>query len=438
MDTTIVVLVTGVVCALAGAAAARAVGLAREAALREELGALRAAAGVDERVLDVVRSASGQALHEQSEHLLRVAEHRYQLLERSAEQRWRAQGDSLLGRLGEHAAHLRELEAQRERESAVLRHAVEELRRSNVELRDEARGLVAALSDNKVRGTWGEVQLRRVLEHAGMLEHCDFDEQVSAVTRHDARVRPDAVVHLPGGKSLVVDSKAPLTAFLRAQGEDVPPEEAGRLLRDHARALRRHVESLAAKDYWSAFDSSPEMVVCFVPSDAVLAAALRAEPGLYDQAQSRRVVLASPGTLLAVLRATALAWQQEALTANAQQLLRLGGELHQRLGTVGRHLGAMGSALRRSVETYNHLVGTLEARVLVTSRRMHDLGLVEEPVAEQQPLEATPRPLTSLELLSDELREATPRRAELDTGPLRWTEDDQDGEPEGRGAATGA
>lgn len=333
---------------------------------------------------------------------------------------------------------VRVLERDRARQFGEVGVQLADVAEQTRALHRQTAALSGALNSSGTRGTWGEVQLRRVLEHAGMLEHCDFDEQVSAVTRHDARVRPDAVVHLPGGKSLVVDSKAPLTAFLRAQGEDVPPEEAGRLLRDHARALRRHVESLAAQDYWSAFDSSPEMVVCFVPSDAVLAAALRAEPGLYDQAQSRRVVLASPGTLLAVLRATALAWQQEALTANAQQLLRLGGELHQRLGTVGRHLGAMGSALRRSVETYNHLVGTLEARVLVTSRRMHDLGLVEEPVAEQQPLEATPRPLTSLELLSDELREATPRRAELDTGPLRWTEDDQDGEPEGRGAATGA
>ncbi|RIK16143.1 MAG: DNA recombination protein RmuC [Acidobacteria bacterium] len=281
-------------------------------------------------------------------------------------------------------------------------------------LHRQTAALSGALNSSGTRGTWGEVQLRRVLEHAGMLERCDFDEQVSALTRHDARVRPDAVVHLPGGKSLVIDSKAPLTAYLRAQGDDVPADEAARLLRDHARALRGHVEVLAGKDYWSAFPSSPELVVCFVPSDAVLAAALRAEPDLYDHAQSRRVVLASPATLLAVLRATALAWQQEALTANAQQLLRLGTELHQRLGTVGRHLGAMGSSLRRSVESYNHLVGTLESRVLVTTRRMHELGLAEEAVDGPEPLRAAPRPLTSRELLAGELEAATPRRDELD------------------------
>lgn len=351
---------------------------------------------------------------------------------------WARQVESLEGSLGddrEAAAQLaplgqtlrrveeqvRVLERDRARQFGEVGVQLADVAEQTRALHRQTAALSGALNSSSTRGTWGEVQLRRVLEHAGMLEHCDFDEQVSAVTRHDAHVRPDVVVHLPGGKTLVVDSKAPLTAFLRAQGEDVPPEEAARLLRDHAGAVRGHVETLAAKDYWSAFDSSPEMVVCFVPSDAVLAAALRAEPDLYDHAQSRRVVLASPGTLLAVLRATALAWQQESLTANAQQLLRLGAELHQRLGTVGRHLGAMGSALRRSVETYNHLVGTLESRVLVTSRRMHELGLVEEPVAGLPPLESVPRPLTSAELLADELSAATPHREEFDSGPTART-----------------
>lgn len=282
------------------------------------------------------------------------------------------------------------------------------------DLQQQTAALSGALASSGTRGTWGEVQLRRVLEHAGMLAHVDFDEQVSGLSRHDARVRPDAVVWLPGGKALVVDSKAPLSSFLRAQGDGVPAEESTRLLRDHARALRGHVDTLAGKDYWSAFTTSPELVVCFVPSDAVLAAALRAEPDLYDHAQSRKVVLASPASLLAVLRATALAWQQDALTANARELLGLGAELHQRLGTVGRHVAAMGGALRRSVETYNQLVGTIESRVLVTARRMHDLGLAESAPDPVAPLEAAPRPLTSAELLADELERALPRRSDGD------------------------
>ncbi|MGD8200243.1 DNA recombination protein RmuC [Ornithinimicrobium sp. W1679] len=278
-------------------------------------------------------------------------------------------------------------------------------------LQEQTSALSGALSSSAVRGTWGEVQLRRVLEHAGMLARCDFDEQVSATTRHDVRVRPDVVVHLPGGKNLVIDSKAPLGAFLRAQGDGVPPDEADRQLVEHGRALRRHVDQLAAKEYWSAFDHSPELVVCFVPSDAVLAAALRAAPDLYDHAQGQRVVLASPGTLLAMLRATALAWQQDALTTHARELLRLGADLHRRLSTLGRHTTAMGTALRRSVETYNQLVGTLETRVMVTARRMHELDLAENAPETLEPLTVTPRPLTSPELLATELDDLTPSRS---------------------------
>lgn len=281
-------------------------------------------------------------------------------------------------------------------------------------LHEQTSALSGALSSSAVRGTWGEVQLRRVLEHAGMLARCDFDEQVSATTRHDVRVRPDVVVHLPGGKNLVIDSKAPLGAFLRAQGDGVDPDEADRQLAEHARALRRHVDQLAGKDYWSAFDHSPELVICFVPSDAVLAAALRAAPDLYDHAQGQRVVLASPGTLLAMLRATALAWQQDALTTHARELLQLGADLHRRLSTLGRHAAAMGAALRRSVETYNQLVGTLETRVMVTARRMHELDLAEEAPPVLQPVTTAPRPLTSPELLAAELDELTPSRDVLD------------------------
>lgn len=305
---------------------------------------------------------------------------------------------------------VRTLERDRAQQFGQVGEHLAQVAEQTRDLRQQTAALSGALASSGTRGTWGEVQLRRVLEHAGMLSHVDFDEQVESVSRHEARIRPDAVVHLPGGKTLVIDSKAPLTAFLRSQSEDLDPGEATRLLREHARALRGHVDALAAKDYWSAFTTSPELVVCFIPSDAVLAAGLRAEPDLYDHAQSRKVVLASPATLLAVLRATALAWQQDALTQNARELLTLGSELHRRLGTVGRHVTALGTSLRRSVEGYNQLVGTLESRVLVTARRMHELGLAESPPAGLAPLDAAPRPLTSAELLADELDELTPLR----------------------------
>ena len=208
-------------------------------------------------------------------------------------------------------------------------------------LRSHTASLVGSLNASTIRGSWGEVQLRRVLEHAGMLARCDFEEQVSAVSSHDRGVRPDVLVRLPGDKCLVIDAKAPMTAFLSAQADSIDSAERSRLLAAHAISLRGHVDSLAAKAYWSAFTTTPEMVVCFIPGDAILAAALGADPALFEYAQARKVVLASPGTLLALLRTVAFTWQQDALTANAKQLLQLGSDLYSRLGTLGSHATKM-------------------------------------------------------------------------------------------------
>jgi len=266
-------------------------------------------------------------------------------------------------------------------------------------LRAQTASLAGSLNASTVRGTWGEVQLRRVLEHAGMLARCDFDEQVSAVSSHDRGIRPDVVVRLPGDKCLVVDAKSPMTAFLAAQADGIGTPERERLLSTHAMSLRSHVDALAAKAYWSAFTTTPEMVVCFVPGDSILAAAVSAEPGLFDHAMSRKVVLASPGTLLALLRTVAFTWQQDALTSSARQLLELGTALYSRLATLGVHATKMGASLQKSVESYNALVGALESRVLVTARKMHDLDLVDSVIPEVTPIEQGPRPLTAAELL---------------------------------------
>lgn len=279
-------------------------------------------------------------------------------------------------------------------------------------LRSQTASLAGSLNASTTRGTWGEVQLRRVLEHAGMLARCDFDEQVSATSAHERAIRPDVVVRLPGDKCLVVDAKAPMTAFLSAQADTVDASERARLLASHAVSLRGHLEQLAAKAYWSAFTTTPEMVVCFVPGDAILAAALSADPGLHEHAMSRRVVLASPGTLLALLRTVAFTWQQDALTANARQLLELGNQLYGRLGTLGAHATRMGASLQKSVESYNALVGALETRVLVTARKMHSLELAADELPEIAPVETAPRPLTATELL-DVVAEPD-RRPELD------------------------
>lgn len=304
--------------------------------------------------------------------------------------------------------HVGLLERDRVEQFGELGERLTEVSTSTARLREETAGLAGSLNASTIRGSWGETQLRRVLEHAGMLAHCDFEEQMAAITAHDARVRPDVLVRLPGDKVLVIDAKAPLSTFLAAQAAGIDEAERRRHLRGHGAALRGHVDALAKKEYWSAFPTTPQMVVCFVPGDAILAAALDADPALYDHALASKVVLASPATLVALLRTVAFTWQQDALAAGAKELLELGTTLYVRLQTLGDHAARMGGSLRRSVEHYNALVGTLESRVLVTARRMNDLGLSHEAPPTIPVVEATPRPLTAVELLDA-----------IDDGPAR-------------------
>ncbi len=283
---------------------------------------------------------------------------------------------------------LRRVEAQvhtleRERGDQFARVALELTRvQSSTEgLREQTASLVGSLSSANIRGSWGEVTLRRVLEASGMLARCDFDTQVSTGgspgggSGGPGTRRPDVVVHLPGHRHLAIDAKAPMSDFLAAHVEGRTAAERTTALRRHATALRGHVEALAAKDYWAGLPDSPELVVCFVPGEGLLAAALGADPGLHEHALRRGVVLASPATLLALLRTVALAWRHDALAQGARELLVLGRELYARIGAVGRHTEAVGEALARSVSAYNALVGSVESRLLVTARRMEQLGL---------------------------------------------------------------
>jgi DNA recombination protein RmuC len=291
------------------------------------------------------------------------------------------------------------LERDRVEQFGALRTVMHRVHESTSELGAQTRSLAGSLNASSVRGAWGEVQLRRILELAGMLPHCDFDEQVRSTSRHGREVRPDAVVRLPGDRVLVLDAKAPMTAFLTAQGEDVDDAERATLLREHAHSLRRHAFALADKAYWSAFERTPELVVCFVPTDAMLSAALAADPALHEAAMARKVVLVGPGTLLALVRTVAHVWQQDALSRNAAELLALGTDLHERLATLGAHVSRMGGSLTRTVETYNQMVGALESRVLVSARRMTDLGLSSTPLPELGPVTTGPRVLTAMELI---------------------------------------
>ena len=295
--------------------------------------------------------------------------------------------------------HVGSLERDRMEQFGSLRALLARVEGETQHLGRQTASLAGSLRSSTVRGAWGEVQLRRVLEAAGMLARCDFDEQVTGVSAHGRGVRPDVVVRLPGHKVLVVDAKAPMTAFLDAQADDLPDDERSELLVAHAVALERHVAGLAAKEYWSAFREGPEMVVCFVPSDAMLGAALAARPGLHEQALSQRVVLVGPGALLALLRTVAFTWQQDSLSVSARELLDLGRDLHRRLATLGGHTAKVGRSLQSSVEAYNAMVGALESRVMVSARRMHDLDLVGDDIPVLTPVETAPRPLTSQELI---------------------------------------
>ena len=269
---------------------------------------------------------------------------------------------------------------------------------SSESLRAQTAALAGALRSPTSRGAWGEVQLRRVVEHAGMLNRVDFFQQAVGTNSDGVGIRPDLVVQLPGGKHIIVDAKAPLAAFLEASELDAAAQQVAAI--KHAKSLRGHVDGLAAKEYWTAFQPTPQLVICFVPGEAFLAAACTADPSLLEHAMSRRVVLATPTTLLALLRTVALTWQSEAVTGNARELFEIGGELYRRLGNLGEHAGKLGRDLHRVVEDYNALVGTLERRVLVTARRMQELEVVDDEIPAPPPIQESPRPLTSSELLT--------------------------------------
>jgi DNA recombination protein RmuC len=372
VTTTIVMVTVGLIGALAGAAAAQARAAGREADLREQLAALRGGSRTDEHTLAVFRSASSRTMQEQSEQLLRLAETRYQSLERSAEARWHAQGESLLQRLGEYEAHLCRLEEQRHRESAVLSDAVGQLRRSNEEIRDEARALASALKDNTVRGTWGEVQLRRVLEQSGMEAHADFVEQ-QGVNGEGGSSRPDVVVRLPNGRCVVIDAKAPLDSYLRA-ADCQDPEERRSHCRQHARAVASHVTALSRRRYADVVEGSVDFVVMFLPGDAFLAAAHEARPELLEEAARQDVILASPSTLMAFLRGVACGWREQRVAEEAAEIAQLGRELHERIAIFAEHFSAVGTSLGRAVGAYNQALGSMERRLLVTARKFDEHG----------------------------------------------------------------
>ncbi len=374
-----------------------------------QAGAERVAALQDDqrRLAEQFKALAADALRANSEQFMAVAEER---LKRSQEA-----GDADLARREEAVKKLVEpltqtlnlvkaevttAERARLEAHAALSQQVRQMQVASESLRTETGQLVTALRSSQVRGKWGELQLRRVVEAAGMLDHVDFVEQSSTRT-DDGLQRPDMVVHLSGGKHVVIDAKVAFLGYLDAVQTEDDAVRTERL-KAHARHVRKHVDDLVTKQYWEQFTPAPEFVVMFLPAEAFLHAALEVDPGLIEHAMERNVVLATPMTLVALLRTVAYAWRQEALAANAQQVLTLGRELHGRLATLGGHVGRLGRQIDGAVRAYNETVSSLESRVLVSARRMADLKVTDDELETPTQVNSSPRQIQAPELVASE------------------------------------
>lgn len=296
--------------------------------------------------------------------------------------------------------HVRALEKNRQEAYAGLSEHLKLLSSSQQQLQKETSNLVTALRRPEVRGRWGEMTLRRVVELAGMSEHCDFAEQVSVATE-EGRRRPDLIVRLPAGREIVVDAKVSLDAYLDAAAAESEEARAAAMGR-HAGQVRSHMNTLASKAYWGQFPNAPEFVVMFIPGESFFGAAVDADHALIEDGLAQRVVLATPTTLIALLRAVAYGWRQERLSQNSQAIHTLGKELYERMKKLAEHIGDIGAKLKAATKAYNETVGSLEGRVLPAARRFRELGAAGgEEIDEVAPLDQTPREITSPELKTE-------------------------------------
>jgi DNA recombination protein RmuC len=384
--------------------------LAEQQAAQEKLALLEQA---QIQLADAFKALSAEALQQNNQSFLDLAKTHLETVQTQAKGDLEAKQQAiteLLKPMRESLekvdGQIREIEKSREGAYQGLREQVAQLLTTEQQLKQETANLVQALRQPMARGRWGEVQLKRVVEMAGMLAHCDFTEQESATTE-DGRLRPDLVVRLPGDKFVVVDAKAPLEAYLTAIDA---PDEATRkaALLDHARQIRSHITSLGRKSYWEQFRPAPEFVVLFLPGENFFGAALEHDPGLIEVGVSEKVILATPTTLIALLKAVSYGWRQEHVAQDARVISDMGKQLYDRLVTMGDHMARLGKNLGSAVGAYNEAVGTLERRVLVSARKFRDLDSTgnDREIPELPALDHAPRVLTAAELSPGE--EATP------------------------------
>ena len=361
---------------------------------------------LEERLNREFQSLSAKALRDNNEAFLNLAQTKLQTFQSEAkgdlEQRQKAM-ENLVAPINETLARydqqIQSMERSRSQAYGSLSQQVESLLVSQQKLENETARLVKALRTPQVRGRWGEFQLRKVVELAGMSAHCDFVEQETMISEA-GRLRPDLIVKLPGGKNIVVDSKASLQAYLDALETD-SEEQRKSLLLDHTRQVRNHLQSLSSKNYWSHLKDTPEFVILFIPGESFLSAAVERDPELLEDGVKQRVIFATPLTLIALLRAVAYGWTQERIADNAKKISDLGKELYDRIATLTQHFRAMGQSLGKSVRAYNDAVGSLEGRVLTSARKFKELGVTpQNEILELEPIERASREIQAAELLA--------------------------------------
>jgi DNA recombination protein RmuC len=392
----------------------------REAEVQKESERIAALEQTESRLRNAFDSLAGESLRANSEMFLRLAREslsRDQIVaENALKERETAIAqlvEPLKSALERAEQQVQSLERERRDAFTTLRTQIEGLAGGHAQLQRETRNLVTALRRPEVRGRWGEMTLRRVVELAGMAEHCDFTEQLHVVSE-DGALRPDMVIHLPEGRTLVVDVKTPLDAYLEAI-EAVTDEARGVALKRHAQQVETRVRQLGTKNYWAQFESSPEFAVLFLPGDQFLSSALAERPDLLDTALKAGVILGTPSTLIALLKTVAYGWRQAAVAQNAAQIREMGQELYRRLNAFVRHVDKLGGQLNKAVESYNNAVGSLERQVLPQARRFPELGVTADA------------PLPALEAVTHVARKTTMSSASVtpiarvETGPSEPT-----------------
>lgn len=352
------------------------------------------------KLREAFRSLAGEALKDSSDQFMELAKARFDSLQKEAEgdlenrkQAIQSMVNPLETALKDLRTEVSRVESARQEAYGSLRNEVQLLATTNKELREETGSLVNSLKQPQVKGKWGELTLRRVVELAGMSPHCDFQEQQSVDTE-EGRLRPDLIVHLPGGTQIVVDVKVPLHAFFKAVSAQSDAEYREAMLQ-HAALVREHIKGLSGKEYWKQFEPTPEFVVLFVPGESFFSAALEQDRTLIEDAIEKRVVLASPTTLIALLRAVAYGWKQQLVAENAERIKDLGKELYDRVVTFAGHLTDIAKGLERANKAYNNAVASFDSRLIPSARKFREMGVGSADVPQADPIETFPRPLLS-------------------------------------------